>query len=304
MKPVTILLLAFALFAPALVYTQSSVIGVYAAEPVFPGARMAALGDATISDSYDVTCFYWNPASLAYLREHSIVISHRQEDSIHGMSENISVPFMTGPNEAIGIGLDVDHVGDARAATYANYHATQIGYDIAYGREITPTFSFGASIGVRYGHGDTTNLWAVSTTYGIVYTPSPEITYGAMLTGVGTGIVYASDRITTSLSTQNLRRKLNMGVTLRFPTQYQPEIMTLSAGNEKIFGETGIIYRGGLELFPYQWIVLRGGYVYTNDGAWGLFGLGFKGHGLRIDCSLSPNKLTDRAMSASVGIEF
>ena len=231
-------------------------------------------------------------------------MSHRQEATIHGMSENASIPFILGAGEAIGIGVTVDHVGYIGDNSPANFRAMQYGYDIAYGREIIPTLSIGAGIGVRYGRSDVSSLLAVSSTTGIIYSPAPEISYGAMFTGLGNGIVYASDLKTTSLSTARLPRKLLAGLTLRFPGTLQRTIFTISAANEKIFGEDGIRYMGGIELYPVRFLTLRTGYLYTNAFAAATFGLGIQLGGMHLDYSISPSRVTDQATSVTCAVTF
>ncbi|MBI1806201.1 MAG: hypothetical protein HYR76_04010 [Ignavibacteria bacterium] len=278
---------------------RSQTISLYSSRPVNVGARAAGFAEAYVTDAYDANSMYWNPAALVYLQRSSIVMNHSQERIINTMNENIAVPFQIRRGEAVAIGLTVNHVGYIESSPNFDFHVIQYGYDIVYSREVVPTVSVGAGLGVRYAKSTTASLWGVSSSMGVFYSPSQEISYGAVLSGIGSGILYASDRTTTSLSSENLPRSLQAGATLRFPPTFSQTFFTISVANEKVFGQDGIRYKGGMELFLFKVLALRGGYIVEPGLGSARFGFGIRTERFQLDYAISPSKQTDRAYHVS-----
>ena len=283
--------------------SRAQIIVLYNSKPALVGARETGIGGASTADAYDVTSMYWNPASLAYLQNKSVVMSHQLDQTINTMNENIAFPLLFGKNENVGIGLSVNHVGQVGNTAASDFHVIQYGYDIGYSREILPSLSAGVGVAVRYASSDSARLWGVSSSYGLFYDPSPEISYGIMLGGVGSGILYISNRVKTDLSSQNLPRVLQAAVTMRYPSAPSQTFLTLSVANQKTFGETGILYNGGLEAYIFHNLILRAGYIYQQN----VIGVPTYGAGVRIgkfqlDYGIVPSKLDNRSYQFSMGI--
>jgi hypothetical protein len=260
------------------------------------GARAASLADALIADAYDANTMYSNPAALVHLTKSSLVLNHNQERYFDGMTENVGLPVRTGFSEAMVFGLSISHIGYLKKVTTTNIRPFQIGYDFAYAREIMPTFSVGARIGVDYGQAGRTNLLGASASLGICYSPSPEITYGAAFNGIGTGIHYNISGGTTAIRLDNLPQSLQAGVAMRYPAIPNQNIVLVAISNEKVFGQTGIQYSGGIELYPIQFLAIRGGYTVKNLEKSGRVGFGVRlGYG-NFDISFSPSRSTDRSI--------
>jgi hypothetical protein len=277
-------------------------ISLYSSRPTLVGARSAAFADASASDGYDVTSMYGNPATMVALLNTSVVLDHTQERIVNGMNENLAIPIPLRAGEVLALGFTVDHVGYVKNSPDFDFHVIQYGYDIAYAREIMPTFSVGGNLGVRYAKSTVSNLWGVNSTLGVYYSPSQEISYGAAVTGLGSGILYASDRTSTSLSSENLPRSLKVGVTLHFPEEVARRVFTISVANQKIFGQDGIIYMGGMELLVNRFLALRGGYRFEQSVGAVRLGLGFQREGFHLDWSVSPSKATDRSFHITASI--
>jgi hypothetical protein len=285
--------------------THSQGITLYSARPVNVGARAAGFADAYVADAHDASIMYWNPAALAYLENTSVLLDHQQEQQIHGMNENLSVPFQLRRGEAVALGFTVNHVGYiGNLAT--DFKAIQYGYDIAYAREIIPTLSVGGGIVVRYAKSSGSNVWGVSSTAGVFYSPSQEISYGIALSGIGSEVFYAFDRTTsiTSVGTENMPRRLQAGASLRFPPEFSQTVFILSIANEKIFGESGIRYEGGMELLVWKILALRGGYVVDPGFGSARFGFGIHTAKFEVDCSSSPSKFTDQSFHLGVMVSL
>lgn len=273
----------------------AQIITLYSSHPAQVGAREAAMGDAAVGDAWDATSMYWNPAGLVYIRNTDVIISHQMLQSISRMNDNVSFPLRTGQSDAVGIGLTVDHTGYAGNTAGLDFRVLQFGYDIAYAREIFPTLALGVGIGVRYAHTSASELWGISSSYGIYYYPSEEVSYGVTLNGVGSGVLFVSDRVTTTLSSENLPRSLQAGVTIRYPEQPDQTYFTLAVANEKVFGADGINYKGGIEYDPWKFLALRLGYNYHADVAsFARYGIGFHTSRFGIDYAISPSLSSER----------
>lgn len=286
------------------VKTISQTLSTYTARSNFPGARAAGFADAFTSDPYDVSSIYWNPATLAYMKQMSVILNHSQEKIIHGMEEDVTFPLRALKGEALCAGASVNHVGYLGTGSETDFRVLEYSGTVAYAREIIPAFSVGASAILQYGRTDASRLWATSSSIGIFYIPDDQMSYGASFSGIGSGILYSSDGTTTTLSEQNLPRILRAGATIRYPGEPNPTIFVLSVSNEKIFGESGVRYNGGLELWPVKFLALRGGYVVYPNQSSARFGMGIRLARLEIDSAISPSKATDQASHFSIALDF
>lgn len=234
-----------------------------------------------------------------------MIISHEMLQSISSMNENVSFPLRIGQSDAVAIGLTVNHVGYAGNTQGLDFKVLQFGYDIAYAREIIPTLSLGVGLSVRYAHTTASELWGISSSYGVYYFPSQEVSYGVSVNGVGSGILFVSDRVTTSLSSENLPRSLTAGVTIRYPEEADQTYFTLSVANEKIFGVDGIRYKGGFEYDPWKFLALRLGYFYhANVASFARYGFGLRTSRFGIDYAISPSQSSDRAYQFTLNWAF
>lgn len=260
------------------------------------GARAASLADALVAEPYDANSMYSNPASLVYLSKSAIVVSHNSEKYFGAMTDHIGLPVHIGAYESMAFGLSVNHIGYFNKINTTNIRPYQIGYDFAYAREIMPTFSIGARIGARYGKAGSSSLMGVGSSIGICYSPSPEITYGAAFSGIGTGINYIISGGTTAIRSMNLQRSLQAGVAMRYPAVPNRNILSVAIANEKVFGKTGIHYSGGLEIYPIQFFAIRAGYTVEGVIRTARYGFGVRTIYGNIDLSVSPSRSTDQAV--------
>jgi hypothetical protein len=281
---------------------QAQIFTLYSSRPAPVGARAAGMGDAYAAEPYDATSMYWNPASVVFLQNRSVVFSHLLDQTINGMNENAAIPLWQLKGAAIAIGLTVNHVGKFGNTSSVDFRVVQYGYDIAIAKEVIPTLSFGVGLGVRYGQTTLSNLWGISSSFGAFYSPSREITYGVTLSGVGSGILYVSDRVTTTLSSENLPRTLQAAVSMRFPHTADETFLTISVANEKVFGVDGIRYQGGVEAYPVKFLALRWGYTYQqNLFSAARYGLGIRMRKFQLDYAISPSTLAERSYQFSLG---
>ncbi len=271
------------------------------------GARANSLAESFMADAYDVTSMYWNPSALAFLQNYSLVMNHSMDLSRGMMIESIASPFRIKKGEVISLGLIMHHRGYLQSSpSPSEFRVVEYGYDLAYAQELLPTLAMGARVDVRYGRGDLSNLWSISGSVGLFYSPSQEVSYGAALNNIGSCIEYSYDGSMTLLHSMNLHRSLEVGAAMRYPSEFKKPVLTLAIANEKIFTESGLIYKGGVEWFPTSSLALRVGYVYRTDPVIGSvrYGLGIALGRFKLDYATAPSHLTDRTYDVSLAIGF
>lgn len=268
------------------------------------GARAIGLGDAFVADIYNVNSMYWNPATLVYMQHASVVFNHTLDRSSNMMNENISTPLFMRKGEVVAIGVMVSHLGEVSESPLSDFKALQYGYDVAYSREILPTFCVGGAFNVRYASAESGNLWAFSSSIGVFYSPAEGIRYGAVLGGLGNGIRYTYDGVSTILSSEKLARDLQVGATMQFPSAAKRTILTLSIANEKDFSRDGLRYKGGVEYIFLRLVALRIGYIVDPDVRVPTYGVGLRAGRFQLDYGMLPSRLTDRLYQFTLGFDL
>jgi len=268
-------------------------------------ARAAALPGAYVSESYDVNSMYWNPAALVFLQKSFVAVNHSQDQKDNVLAENLAVPLLRRKS-ALAIGTSLSHLGYVKDSPLGpGFRFREFGLDLGFARKTGRSLSFGTTISGRLGQTETARLEAVFSSFGLVYSPSPGISYGIAYHGLGWRIRYSFDSSSTKLRRENLPGILQIGVTMRFPrSPYKPSLMTLTASNEKNFGQDGISHRGGVELCPFRFLALRIGYQADPSMAAGRYGVGLRFDWLQIDYAISPSRASDRFQAFSVSIAF
>ena len=210
------------------------------------------------------------------------------------MNENIAMPLFVRKGEVVAVGLAVNHVGRVGKSAISELRALQYGYDVAYSKEFVPTLCVGGAVNVRYGNADSGNLWAFSSSIGVFYTPTAGVMYGAVFGGLGNGIRYTYDGASTILTSEKLPRDLQVGATVHFPAAAHKTYLTLSIGNEKVFSETGLRYKGGAEYVFLRLVAVRFGYIVDPDVKVATYGLGLRAGKWQLDYGMLPSRVTDR----------
>jgi hypothetical protein len=282
-------------------YSQSTYFNIY--EPLL-SARDASLASAGVANAYDVNIMFSNPAGLTNLRKFFVVATHSQEKDINGRSESIAVPFRIGNNDVMAVGLVVNHTGYAKQNTRPEFRIIQYGYNIGYAKEIIPTLSLGSEIGVRYARSKASSVWAVRSSIGLYYSPSQEISYGIAYNGIGNGIGYSFDGSSTLLFSKTPPHSLQAGLAMHFPSDVKETVFSCNVLNEKVFGTSGILYKGGLEYYIIRFFALRVGYIVDQDRKTATFGFGVRTEPAELDFSIAPAKKTNQSLFISLSIEL
>ncbi len=270
------------------------------------GARAEGLGGAFLAEPYDIMALYWNPGAIAYLPRPEIALNHVMDVTSGVISEDLAVGIRVTHKDLIALGVSVDQRGYVPKQANENFRFMQYGYDIAYAREVIPTLSLGGRVGLHYGVAGSSNLWAAAASFGLCYFPSQEVSYGASINGLGSGIRYDFDGYVMQLTRVNAPRSLQVGAMVRFPPESREPVLTLAIANEKVFGVSGLRYKGGLELQPYPFLALRIGYQYANQLGISApkYGMGFHLSRFHIDYSISPGTREDQTYNLSLLIDL
>jgi hypothetical protein len=233
-------------------------------------ARAAALGDAYTSEAYDASTIYWNPAGLPYVFYTQVVASYATEklptnDIIS--TANLAVPLPRVGDWTFGLGGTLNEIGSTDSQSpLKGLKYSQIGFDFATAKLIVPAFSVGADLRARYAKNNYSSLWAVSGTIGVFYAPEPGMTYGFIYQGIGSGVNYPYYQTTDvfDLTRSNLPRTFQAGLSMRYPENpTEQQVATICFTNQKVIGVSGLVYKMGVEVFPFSFLALRGGY-YTG----------------------------------------
>lgn len=250
------------------------------------GARSVALAEAPVSDAPQINGMYSNPATLLFSSGSMQLTGNSLYNPANNvMIQNLTTPLFSSDDMFLGMGVSLQHQGSSQLASTESPHPrfNQYDFSLAYAWKLHPTLSLGSRVDLAYGNANNTEKFASTAALGFTYTPSSSISYGIVYKGtgyrykqLGSGLYYrTNDDGTTILSRHQLPHRLELGAALSFPSQINESQFVLTFSNEKVFGEPGLIYRGGLEVFMTQAISLRGGYFYSSPDANGArFGIG------------------------------
>ncbi len=269
---------------------------VYLSAPFQVGARGIGLAGAITGDNPDVSVMYGNPAALSFLENTAIVLTHTLEKSTDVMDENVAAPIFLKRDEVVGIALSVNHVGHLSTSSNNGFKVIQYGYDVGYAKRLTPDLSLGGALHVRYARSSGSKLWGLSSTFGVFYHPTADISYGAALTGIGSGIKYIFDGSNTLLNSENISNNFLAGAAFRFPTNSTADrLFTISLAARKNFDVQDIYYFGGVEIIPVPAIALRVGYLgAANTVEYASFGIGIRIDKWKLDVGATPSKASNQ----------
>ncbi|MFI5236322.1 MAG: hypothetical protein ACHQLA_00110 [Ignavibacteriales bacterium] len=242
------------------------------------GARNGSMGDALISESNDVSIMYLNPASLMFLKEKTLFFNLGHFQKNLGMRENFAAPVLQFTKFTLSVGLESYQMGYLKENF--NFPGKQIfeyGYNIsAASNIIEETFGVGAAFGFRSGSVGSSNNWAATYTLGINYSPSSDINYGLVLSGLGDNLEYMNEDTILTVKRESSNKRLVLGASMKFPSSssLRRTVFVLALANEKIFGENGLLYKVGFEVSPWPVVNLRFGYVFGPQVSEPRFGAG------------------------------
>jgi hypothetical protein len=264
------------------------------------GARAGALADALTSDNSDVSAMYWNPAIISFLHEISIVGNYSLEilgnrDNI--MTENVVFPVFSMDWGGVAIGFTNSHVGHIeQGSPLTGYNFSLVGLDVGGSVVLSDPLSVGVLVSTRYARTNNNGLVVLSSTFGVCYQPAPELTYGLSFQGVGDGAEFVLDPLTLETMPERFRlsKALQLGITARVGAFSERPVIIANAGTQKLFGRDGIVYKGGIEIWPVPFWPLRIGYWVGSETVAARYGTGLRFGRYQLDYGISTTRLEPR----------
>ncbi len=270
-------------------------------------ARNSAMANANISEIYDVSGMYENPSSIIYLKNSDIILNHTQMKNNLGMLENLAFPVLPAGPVMIAFGFDLYHLGYlSQYSTLTDQHILEYGYDIAAAYAVSPTFSVGASASLRLGKTGNSQKWAAFYSLGIDYFPSADITYGVVLKSIGNGIQYSNENKLLQANGYQLPKRLEIGATMRYPSasSLRRAFFKMSLANEKIFNRSGLFYKGGIEILPFDFLQLRFGYLVGPNISETRMGFGLTFDNIILEYAVYPHEISNVLQQFSLSMNI
>jgi hypothetical protein len=220
------------------------------------------------------------------------------------MEENVAIPLFLRRGEVVGIALSVNHVGYATTSFDTKFKVMQYGYDVSYARRLTSTLSLGGTLHVRYAKSEDDKLWGLSSAIGFYYFPAPSVSYGLSVTGIGKGIKYIYDGVTTRLNDEVIPRSIHAGMTFRWPSALgSPRFLTVNVEAEKNMEVSQVMYYGGFEIIPSPFAALRIGYFGVSDGPdFPSYGVTIGMSGWKLDIGATPSSQSPQVYQATLSV--
>jgi hypothetical protein len=215
-----------------------------------------------VADVYDIESFYFNTASLVFLRKPSALLSHRHNWVNQVFQENVAAPLYMDRTFSFAVSGGVVHAGYLNPQKSLKF--TQYSMDAGFAYQFYPDLSVGVMGSVRQGRTDTDRLTGWWGSIGLMYSPNPGVSYGLNLGGLGNGLLYFFDE---SASTTRILRLdvlplvLEFGSTMRFPFQTRSPVISVAISGERNFRTRKFRVKGGFEAYFYDVFWLRIGVV-------------------------------------------
>jgi hypothetical protein len=263
--------------------------------------RGFTMADAYCADQHDVTSMYGNPGALGFLRNKSIVVTHRVDWTTQSATEQAAVPFQLSHDIALGISALAARDGRLHAADGAEFAFTSYGVDLGSSVRIIPTLTVGLLLGARrftFADQTMTTGWIQA---GVLYNPTPGITYGVAYR-IRNNLLCVIEGSHTSLERAPVwPAVLELGAAMIFPAHSGVPVVSLALTTERSFPSVQRFNtKGGLEVYPVPFLALRLGYMVGSEVNVGRYGAGVKVGNLQMDIGIAPSSAEDRSRVLSL----
>ena len=214
-------------------------------------ARAAAMADAGGAIIDDFSGFGSNPGVLGLIRKS--VIDYSTQRVQNGIAfEHLGIAYKTTTLDAIAFSFDILHFGGTDF--YTNGDVRKLGYEVRTGLAYGRLLSEGLSTGVNFQALMTTTgpntVWSFVGDFGFTYTPGKYIRYGLSIKGLGSDYKISAPILQTDVFTSRISKVLALSLVFDYPFADQTQKIVLALQNEKVLGETGLIYKIGIEYIP------------------------------------------------------
>ncbi|MBO6622511.1 MAG: hypothetical protein JJ892_07290 [Balneola sp.] len=279
-------------------------------------ARSSALAGANIVDPVSKFSAFQNPAAGVFNNNESLISlasSYNNTNNIH--IQTLATSFDVGTPNRILFGVSYLGTGFSSLSSTNSDQLSfkQLNLDVAYSRSLTHSLGLGFEVNSMFGSAGSVNEFTSNAGIGLVYAPTSMLSYGIKYSGsiienntFGSGLAYffSASENRTVLVKENQPQSLEIGTMLYFPSSAKNQVFSLSFANEKLFGESGMIYKSGLEIFFDNTIILRGGYFYSLNVQGGRFGIGFNVGSLSFNYAFIHNNLDQNGQSQQVSLSI
>lgn len=267
---------------------------IYRGDPRYAGARSSSLGGAISADNRDIESMFSNPASLNTITYSGAIVDHKHDWDWGVFDETLGLRVLHGEVHSLGIGARYTHTSTNKTGSI---DFRQFSADIAYSYQVFTDFNVGFLAGIRQGRTDERSIGGSSVSLGILYTPTPAVSYGMVIRDLGRSIEYTlqDSGAPTSIGVDEVHpASFELSSTLRFPSKGRAPFIQLLVAVEKDYIGKEFRYKGGLEiLFFKNMLAARIGYVnatFRQPSA----GLGLTLGKFEIDYAIMPRQEAPR----------
>jgi len=258
--------------------------------------RGFALADAYCADWEDVTSMYGNPGALGSLKASSIVLTHHADWITRTATEFVAVPLRIDDEFSLGFAGTIGRKGTLTGLDGTEFAFSFRGGDLASSYRIMPTLSLGLLVGVReYSFADDrmTTGWVL---VGLLYSPTPGISYGITYRARGSALRVIGGQHASLVVESQLPADLEIGASMTYPARSGSPIVSLALTTEKSFPAIQRFNtKGGLEVYPVQFIALRIGYKVGSSNNVARYGAGVRFDRFRLDLGIAPSSAEERS---------
>ncbi|MEW6556880.1 MAG: PorV/PorQ family protein [Elusimicrobiota bacterium] len=222
------------------------------------GTRAEALGQAVVSNCFDYTAAYWNPAASAFLSRPELGFSYNKSIA----ETKYSFLSFIYPYKKVAFGLRA--IGsDSEMEAYDDYGNSMnkiteanSNFSLLFGWKVVDKFSLGISAGQINMDLSKYSAGAPNVNLGTVFKPGERVSLALVLANLGGGLTFTD----TEESQPQLVRIGFSVYTLK------KRNMLISTSYTNVFDdETANSFGFGLEVLPTKYIALRAGIRQTED---------------------------------------